>query len=60
MQLMGYMRTVPYGILSILEADSVINVNSKIIALSINLGFPNGIAIKPVAVIETKTINVIR
>ena len=43
-----------------IRTDSAINVNSKIIALSINLGFPNGIAIKPVTAIETKTINVIR
>jgi hypothetical protein len=34
--------------------------NSKIIALSINIGFPNGIAIKPIAAIETKTISVAR
>ena len=39
---------------------SVTNDNSKIIALSINLGFPNGIAIKPIAVMETKAINVAR
>jgi hypothetical protein len=43
-----------------IKADSMINVNSKIIALSINLGFPNGIAIKPVTATATKTINVIR
>ncbi|WP_458720755.1 hypothetical protein [Candidatus Nitrosocosmicus sp. R] len=43
-----------------IKTDSEINVNSKIIALSINFGFPNGIAIKPVAAIETKTINVTR
>ena len=43
-----------------IKAKSVTNDNSKIIALSINLGFPNGIAIKPVTTIETKTINVTR
>lgn len=43
-----------------IKADSVANDSSKIIALSINLGFPNGIAIKPSAAIETKIIRVAR
>jgi hypothetical protein len=42
------------------KTESVTNDNSKIIALSINLGFPNGIAIRPVTIIETNTINVAR
>jgi hypothetical protein len=43
-----------------IKTNSMTNDNSKIIALSINLGFPNGIAIKPIATIETKTIRVAR
>ena len=43
-----------------INTNSMTNDNSKIIALSINLGFPNGIAIKPIAAIETKTISVAR
>ena len=38
------------------KIDSITNDISKIIALSINLGFPNGIAINPNTVIETKVI----
>ena len=37
-----------------IRSDSATNDVSKIRALSINLGFPNGIAIKPNTVIETK------
>jgi len=43
-----------------IKTNSMTNDNSKIIALSINLGFPNGIAIKPIAAIEPKTISVTR
>jgi hypothetical protein len=43
-----------------IKAESEANDSSKIIALSINLGFPSGIAIKPSAVIETKIISVAR
>ncbi len=43
-----------------IKANSTKNDISKTIAISINLGLPNGIAIKPTATIETKTINVAR
>ena len=43
-----------------MKADIVANDNSSTIALSMNLGFPNGIAIKPSTVIETKIITVAR
>jgi hypothetical protein len=43
-----------------IKADSATNDSSKMIALSINLGFPNGIAIKPTMAMEIKTINVAR
>ncbi len=43
-----------------IKADNVTNDNSKIIALSINLGFPNGIAIKPTVAIDNNTISVVR
>jgi hypothetical protein len=43
-----------------IKADTVANDNSKIIALSMNLGFPIGIAINPIATIETKIIIVAR
>jgi hypothetical protein len=43
-----------------IKAEREVNDSSKIIALSINLGFPSGIAIKPSAVIETKIISVAR
>ena len=42
------------------KTDSVTNDNSKIIALSMNLGFPKGIATKPIATIETKIIRATR
>jgi hypothetical protein len=57
------MHKVLYYILSILKeikTDSVANEISNIIALSMNLGFPNGIAIIPSTVIETKVIRVAR
>ena len=38
------------------KTDTVTNDNSKIIALSMNLAFPIGIATKPIATIETKII----
>jgi hypothetical protein len=43
-----------------IKTDRVANDNSKIIALSMNLGFPNGIAIKPSIVMKTKMIRVAR
>ncbi len=43
-----------------IKTDSATNDNSKRIALSIKLGLPNGMAIKPVATIKIKTINVAR
>ena len=43
-----------------IKADSATNDSSKTMALSINLGFPNGIAIRPTAAMETKTISVAR
>ena len=43
-----------------MKADIVANDNSNTIALSMNSGFPNGIAIKPSTVIETKIITVAR
>lgn len=43
-----------------MKADIVANDNSNIIALSMNLGFPKGIAIKPSTVIEIKIITVAR
>ena len=49
-----------YCILSVSKTNSMTDDNSKIIALSINFGFPNGIAIIPIAAIETKTISVAR
>jgi hypothetical protein len=42
------------------KANSATNVSSKIIALSINLGFPNGMAIKPTVAIESRTISAAR
>ena len=43
-----------------IKTNSVIKDNSSIIALSIKLGFPNGIAIKPVAIMEPRMIKVVR
>ncbi|VFJ14945.1 protein of unknown function [Candidatus Nitrosocosmicus franklandus] len=42
-----------------INTNRVTKDNSKIIALSTKLGFPNGIATKPVAIMVTKIINVI-
>lgn len=42
------------------KTDSVIKDNSKAIALSIKLGLPNGIAIRPVTTIKIKTTKVAR
>jgi hypothetical protein len=42
------------------KTNSVTNDSSKTIALSINLGLPNGIAIKPTVAIENKTTSVAR
>ena len=55
-----YIHTMLYCILSVSKTNSMTDDNSKIIALSINFGFPNGIAIIPIAAIETKTISVAR
>lgn len=43
-----------------IKTNNAINDNSKIIALSIKLGLPNGMATKPVATIQIKTIKVAR
>ncbi|HEX5905322.1 MAG TPA: hypothetical protein VFY50_04685 [Candidatus Nitrosocosmicus sp.] len=42
-----------------IKTNSVIKDNSRIIALSIKFGFPNGIAIKPVAIMEPRMIKVV-
>lgn len=41
-----------------MKADIVANDNSNTIALSMNSGFPNGIAIKPSTMIEMRVVSV--
>jgi hypothetical protein len=43
-----------------IKNDNVANDNTNTIALSMNLGFPNGVAIIPSAVITTRIIKVAR